>query len=192
MDDTSRHSLHAPEVLVVIDLQVGVVAGAHDERRILGVMARLVDAWRSRREPIIWVRHEDEVLVRGSEPWQWAGGLAPQPPEPVVVKSHRDGFEKTALREQLSGLGARHLAIVGAQSEFCILTTALRAVIEGFDVTLVADAHTTTEPLQVRGALDARGIIEHTNDYFRGLRYPGREVAVVDSGSLFGRAAVQR
>jgi nicotinamidase-related amidase len=167
---------------LVIDIQAGVVAGAHDEARVLGTVGRIVDAARRQGAPIVWVQHEDGDLVRDTEAWRWAGDLAPAAEEPVVAKSFRDAFTETTLAPHLDALAARHLVIVGAQSEYCVRTTAHRAVLEGFDVTLVDDAHTTTDPAE--DGLSARQIIAHTNDYFRGLRYPGRTVRVMPSTAI--------
>jgi nicotinamidase-related amidase len=170
-------------VLVVIDVQRDVVAGAYEESRALAVVGGLVAAARQAGRQVVWVRHEDEQLAAGSPGAGWAGGLEPAASEPVITKAFRDAFEQTSLKTSLSDLSAVHLVIVGAQSEYCVNTTAHRALVEGFDVTLVADGHTTTEPTTVSG-VTARQVIEHTNEVFRSLRYPGRTVSVTTSSSL--------
>lgn len=170
-------------VLVVIDVQRDVVAGASEESRTLAVIGDLVTAARQTGSPIVWVRHEDEQLVAGSPGAGWAGGLEPGADEPVITKTFRDAFEQTGLKRCLADLGAHQLVIVGAQSEYCVSTTAHRALVEGFDVTLVEDGHTTTEPTTGSG-LYARQVIDHTNAIFRGLSYPGRTVRVATSVSL--------
>lgn len=170
-------------MLVVIDVQRDVVAGAYEESRVLVVIGGLVAAARRAGRPVVWIRHEDDQLVAGSPGAGWAGGLEPAASEPVITKAFRDAFEQTPLKACLSDLGADHLVIVGAQSEYCVSTTAHRALVEGFDVTLVEDAHTTTEPTAGSG-LSARHVIDHTNAVLRTLRYPTRTVRVVASASL--------
>jgi nicotinamidase-related amidase len=173
----------AGTVLVVIDVQRDVVAGAYEEPRVLAVVGGLVAAARRAGRPVVWVRHEDERLVASSPGAGWAGDLEPAASEPVISKAFRDAFERTSLRTRLSDLGADHLVIVGAQSEYCVSTTARRVLVEGFDVTLVEDGHTTTEPTTGSG-LSACQVIAHTNEVFRTVRYPRRTVRVVTSASL--------
>lgn len=184
MSETAEVPLaHPGTALVVIDVQRDVVADASEEARTLAVIGDLVTAARRTGRPVVWVRHEDERLVAGSPGAEWAGGLEPAAREPVITKTFRDAFEQTGLKSCLTDLGADQLVIVGAQSEYCVSTTAHRALVEGFDVTLVEDGHTTTEPTSGSG-LSACQAIDHTNAIFRTLRYPGRTVRVAMSTSL--------
>lgn len=89
-------------------------------------------------------------------------------------KQYRDSFADTNLRAVLDDLGATHLVIAGAQSDFCIRTTTQRAAADGYDVTLVSDAHTTEDSEYGGVKISGRQIVAHTNMYFSGLRYPGQ------------------
>ncbi|MFG6475031.1 isochorismatase family protein [Microbacterium sp. P06] len=70
-----------------------------------------------------------------------------------------------------------HLVVAGAQSDYCIRTTTQAAAARGYDVTLVSDAHTTTDAEHDGVALTGEQIVAHTNMYFSGLRYPGQRFA---------------
>lgn len=78
----------------------------------------------------------------------------------------------------LDGYGATRLVVAGAQSDFCVRTTTQRAAAEGYDVTLVRDAHTTVDTIADGVRITGEQIVAHTNMYFAGLRYPGQEFAV--------------
>jgi nicotinamidase-related amidase len=78
----------------------------------------------------------------------------------------------------LAGLGATRLVVAGAQSDYCIRTTTQAAAARGFDVTLVGDAHTTTDAQHDGVTISGEQIIAHTSMYFAGLRYPGQRFAV--------------
>ena len=54
--------------LLVVDLQVGVVARAHDRARVLANVADLVARARLARVPVVWVQHHDDNLEKGGEP----------------------------------------------------------------------------------------------------------------------------
>jgi nicotinamidase-related amidase len=68
--------------------------------------------------------------------------------------------------------------VAGAQTDYCIRTTAQRAAAEGYSVVLASDAHTTTAAGVGSVALSGEQIVAHTNGYFAGLRYPGVEVGI--------------
>ncbi len=73
-------------VLLVVDVQVGVMKEAWDASRIIGNVARAVERARSQGVPVIWVQHSDEDLVYGNPDWQWAPGLAPAEGETRIHK----------------------------------------------------------------------------------------------------------
>ena len=165
--------------LAVIDVQTGVVAGAHDRDRVVATIASLVDRARAAGTPVVWVQHSSAgELPLGSDPWQIVPELAPGADEPVVHKTYGDSFEDTDLEEVLAGLGVGRLLVSGAQSDACIRSTLHGAMVRGYDTTLVSDAH-TTEDLSAYGAPPPEQVIAHTNLYWSFSSAPGREAVVV-------------
>ncbi|WP_158371644.1 cysteine hydrolase family protein [Cellulosimicrobium cellulans] len=162
--------------LLVIDLQVGVVDGCVDADGVLARTAALVHRARAEGVPVVWVQDHGAFAV-GSDPWQLAPPLTRLPDEPVVGKEYRDAFAGTDLGDVLARLGATRLVVAGAQSDYCIRTTTQSAAVRGFDVTLVSDAHTTTDAEHDGVRIAGQQVIAHTTMYFRGLRYPGRRYA---------------
>ena len=162
--------------LVVVDVQVGVVAHAWDAERIVGNVARTVERARAAGVPVVWVQHADEELVAGSPEWQWAPELSPAAGEPLIHKHFNSSFEQTALEDQLAGLGATHIVLAGAATNWCIRATAYGALDRGYDVTLVKDAH-TTGPLEFADGrrIEATDIIDELNVAMTWLSYPGRK-----------------
>ncbi|NUR39834.1 MAG: isochorismatase family protein, partial [Streptomyces sp.] len=53
--------------LLVIDVQKGVVADAHERDAVVATIAALVDRAREEGAPVVWVQHSDEDLVKGSD-----------------------------------------------------------------------------------------------------------------------------
>lgn len=163
--------------LLVIDMQVGVMRDCWDAAGVLRRTARLADRARAAGAPVIWVQDEDD-FPRGSPDWQIAPPLSPAPGETRIDKTRRDAFLGPELPAVLAGLGTRRLVVAGAQSDICIRTTTQRAAIEGYDVTLAGDCHTTTDVDHDGVTIGARQIVAHTNYYFAGLRYPGQRFDV--------------
>src|SRR3954454_23521481 len=159
--------------LLVVDVQNGVVAGAHERDAVVANVAALVEQARRERVPVVWVQHSDEGLVHGSEEWRIVRELPRGEAEPLVEKSYGDSFEDTPLESVLSGLGVGRLVVVGAQTDECIRSTLHGAVVRGYDATLVSDAH-TTEDQTAWGAPPPDLVIAHTNLYWTSHAAPGR------------------
>ena len=166
----------ARTALLVIDLQAGVLDGCVDADGVVARTATLVDRARAEGVPVVWVQDHGGFAV-GSPDWQLAPPLARRADEPLVGKEYRDSFAGTDLGDVLAGLGATRLVVAGAQSDYCIRTTTQSAAVRGFDVTLVSDAHTTTDAQYDGVRISGEQIVAHTTLYFRGLRYPGRRYA---------------
>jgi nicotinamidase-related amidase len=164
-------------VLLVIDLQVGVLPGCVDAAGVVGRTAALVDRARASGVPVVWVQDHGAFGV-GSPEWELEPPLRRREDEPLVRKEYRDAFAATDLAEVLADLGATRLVVAGAQSDYCIRTTTQAAAARGFDVTLVSDAHTTTDARYDGVTITGEQIVAHTTMYFRGLRYPGQRFAV--------------
>ena len=164
--------------LLVIDVQNGVVGGAHERDAVVANVGTLVDKARRERVPVVWVQHSDEQLAKGSEAWRFVPELAPGKAEPCVEKSYGDAFEDTALETVLSGLGVGRLVVVGAQTDACVRSTLHGALARGYDATLVSDAH-TTEDQTALGAPPPDKVIAHTNLYWTYQTAPGRTAGTV-------------
>ena len=164
--------------LLVIDVQNGVVAGAHDRDGVVANVASLIEKARRAGTPVIWVQHSDDGLARGSDDWAIVPELKRQDDEPLVEKSYGDSFEDTTLESVLSGLGVGHLVVSGAQTDQCIRSTLHGALARGYDAVLVADAH-TTEDLSAYGAPPPDQVIAHTNLYWKYQTAPGRTAGTV-------------
>ena len=162
-------------VLLVVDVQVGVMASAWDSARVIGNVARAVERARAQDVPVVWVQHGDDELPRGSAQWQWVPELQPREDEARLDKSFNSAFEDTALDRVLGDLQAAHIVLAGAATNWCIRATAYGALDRGYDLTLVKDAHTTeTIELGDGTTLEAARLVDDLNIAMTWLSYPGR------------------
>jgi nicotinamidase-related amidase len=164
--------------LLVIDVQNGVVSGAHERDAVVANVGSLVEKARREKVPVVWVQHNDKGLARGSDDWLIVPELAPGDAEPLVEKSYGDSFEDTNLEAVLSGLGVGRLIVVGAQTDACIRSTLHGAFARGYDATLVGDAHTTEDQTEW-GAPPPDKVIAHTNLYWNYQTAPGRTAGTI-------------
>ena len=166
--------------LIVIDVQNGVVGGAHERDAVVANIDTLVEKARRAQVPVVWVQHSDQQLARDSDDWRIVPELTPGEAEPLVEKHYGDAFEDTTLETVLSGLGVGRLVVAGAQTDECVRSTLHGAVVRGYDATLVSDAH-TTEDLTAWGAPPPDQVIAHTNLYWANHAAPGRTAGTVET-----------
>ena len=169
--------------LLVVDVQNGVVAGAHERDAVVANVGSLVERARREQAPVVWVQHSDEQLERGSDAWRIVPELTPGDDEPLVEKQYGDSFEDTALESVLSDLGVGRLVVVGAQTDACVRSTLHGAFARGYDTALVSDAH-TTEDQTAWGAPPPDQVIAHTNLYWTYQTAPGRTAGTVETANV--------
>jgi nicotinamidase-related amidase len=169
--------------VVVVDVQNGVVEGAHRRDEVIANINDLVGRARAAAVPVVWVQHQSEELPEGSDRWQYVPELQMGDGEPVVHKRYGDSFEDTTLEQELAARGVGRLIVAGAQTDACVRSTLHGAFTRGYDATLVGDAH-TTEDLTEWGAPPVEQVIAHTNLYWSWQAAPGRTAAVVPAAAV--------
>lgn len=169
--------------LLVIDFQKGLVATdplPGDAASVSANVRELTQRARAARVPVIFVQHEDDTLVPGSEAWQIADAAQAQDRDYFVSKRTPDSYLNTALGATLAQLAIQHVVICGYASEFCVDTTTRRAAANGFTVTLVADAHTTHDKPHATAAM----IREHHNQTLSSMRSFGPRITAVRTADI--------
>ncbi|MFE6134132.1 hydrolase [Streptomyces sp. NPDC056437] len=155
-------TLDPTTALVVIDLQQGIVGrpvAPHSGADVVARAARLADAFRAQRSPVVLVRvsfaaDEADALPgrtdagpRGAMPEGWdviveelAGGSH------IPVTKHNWGaFHGTDLDVQLRRRGVRQIVLAGISTSIGVETTARAAYEHGYHVTLATDAMSDTD-----------------------------------------------
>lgn len=164
--------------LIVIDVQQAILTGLGTPDRqpaldaaLNDVVARLQflqDAARAAEVPVVIVQHdgpETHRLAVDSPGWAIRTEIAPISSDIVIHKTSCDPFFETELLDRLTGRGVTHLVVGGCMTQFCIDTTVRRAVSLGFDVTLIADGHTTADTAD----LEFTQIVAHHNRTLNGF-----------------------
>ena len=169
--------------LLVIDVQNGIVGQAYDRDTVVANIGTLVDKARAAGVDVVWIQHNSDDLVRGTENWQYVPELKRNDDEALVQKAYPDSFEETDLEAVLAGRGIGRLVLSGAQTDECIRSTLHGAIVRGYDAMLVGDAH-TTEDLSDYGAPPPDKVIAHTNLYWENHQAPGRTAGVVTTADI--------
>lgn len=163
--------------LLVIDMQIALTDMGHRAKEVLACVSGLIRRARAAGVPVVHVQHHHASwapLKAGAPTWKIHPDVAPAPGEVVIGKTASDAFHETALQTELERRGVKRLVVTGMQTEYCVDTTCRRAISLGYDVTLVADGHTTRD-----GLMPADEIIRHHNAVLPGLAHPDHHVTVV-------------
>jgi nicotinamidase-related amidase len=164
--------METSSVLLVIDIQEGILeipglARASEARaalaEMIGRVRKLIAGARTGGIPVVYVQHDGAVghrLEKGTPGWNIHHEIAPESGDIVVNKTTSDSFCRTDLKARLDELNATHLIVVGCMTQFCVDTTVRSAISHDYSITLVSDAHMTSDFHTLR----FEQIIQHHND----------------------------
>ena len=142
--------------LLVIDVQKALfdrLPRPYEADAVISRINVLAEKARAASVPVFFVQHEKPgtPVERDSEGWKLPDNLAARGDDLRIGKTSPDAFLQTALHETLQSRQIKHLVICGYASEFCVDTSTRRALGLGYNVTLVADAHTTHDKSHASG-----------------------------------------
>ncbi len=164
--------------LLIIDVQNAILSGKGTPER-QPILDAALDSTVSRLQslradahsagiPVVLVQHDGEPghrLAMNTDGWAIRPELSPVDGDTIVHKRSSDSFFETDLADRLAERGVTHLVVGGCMTQFCVDTTVRRAVSLGYDVTLIADGHTTGDS----GTLDFADIVAHHNETLDGF-----------------------
>ena len=162
--------------LLIIDVQKSLVEeGIWNAERIIVRLNRLISLARNKQAPVVFIK-DTRVGPDGS--------LHPlldyERNDLEIKKNFCDAFMKTQLDNLLRNNNINKLVIGGLQSDFCVDTTCRQAATLGYDVLLVADAHSTLD----HEFLKAKQIIAHHNRILRNFNSSSGRVRVIDTANI--------
>lgn len=152
------------DALVIIDVQNGPLEeGPHHD--IDGVLARinmLAATFRTRKEPVIFVRHNGSAqgeLFPGTREWELDSRLLREAGDLYLDKTANDSFYQTDLEAVLVSLKIDQVVICGCATDFCVNATIHNGLTRNFNITVVADAHSCRD----RPGIKASTVIGYYN-----------------------------
>lgn len=144
--------------LLVIDAQVNMFAEGSSVFRgeeLLDTLSYLIARARAAHMAVVYVQNNggpDDPDRPGTPGWQIHPRLTPEQGDIVIQKHRPDSFHETNLAAELAARHIRRLIVTGMQTEMCIDATCRRAHELGYDVALVADAHSTFDDRRLLAA----------------------------------------
>ena len=147
--------------LIVIDVQKGfddaAFWGDRNNPDCESNIERLIEAWRARQWPIVFVKHNsanpNSPLAVGSEGNDLKPVIKGQPDLLVQKTVHSAFYGETDLKVWLDNNGISGVAITGIQTNMCCETTARMASDLGYELLFVQDATHTFDVTDSRGTI---------------------------------------
>ncbi|WP_397536514.1 cysteine hydrolase family protein [Rummeliibacillus pycnus] len=157
------------QALLVIDAQQELMdgglehQGVFEKDKVIHNINVVIEKALKEKAYIVFIRDKDVSNGKGSG-FQVHKDIKVPSDAVIFDKLATNSFYGTPLLEYLKDKNIEHLVIMGCQTEYCIDTAVRTATINGFDVTLVSDGHSTTDSK----ILSAEQIIRHHNATLHG------------------------
>ena len=152
------------QILLVIDAQQELIDGnaenkpVFNKERLILNMNKVIEKAIEANIPIVFVRDLDVADGKGAG-FQVHSRVR-IPGEAIFFdKSATNAFYGTGLLEHLQSLKMEHIVVMGCETQHCIDSAVRTATINGLDVTLVGDGHSTSG----NAILSPEQIIDHHN-----------------------------
>lgn len=152
------------QVLLIIDAQQELIDGTQEvsavykKEVLIGNINLVIKKATNASIPVVFVRDLDVAEGKGKG-FQIHDQIHVPTNAKLFDKAATNAFYGTGLLEHLQSLEIKHLVIMGCATEHCVDSAVRTATINGFDVTLVGDGHSTTDS----DVLSAEQIIRHHN-----------------------------
>lgn len=141
--------------LIVIDMQKGILEKpVYRSEEVTKRVNRLIDFFHKEKHQVYFFRHNnDSFLLKNSEGWELSSGLLISKEDKIFDKSHSSIFKDKTVETEFEKNGIDTLVICGLVTNGCIQTACKDALIKGFRVILIGDAHSTyvTNPEEIIG-----------------------------------------
>lgn len=150
--------------LLIIDMQTGSFTEAprYNAAEVVANINELSAKFREQNCPVIYIQHDgtaENCFLPGTEEWSLLPALQVQPSDIMVSKTANDCFYRSSLEKILQEHDADELVVTGCATDFCVDSTIRAALSKDYNITVVADAHTTAN----RPHATADVIIAHHN-----------------------------
>ena len=134
--------------MLVIDMQNALILEhPYDEKRLIKTISQMQKICRDKGIEVIFIRHEDNALVKGDSGFEIYSQVAPK----IFDKRYNSAFRKTGLHEYLQERDVKKLIITGMQTDFCVDATVKVAYELGYNVVIPRGGHTTFDNRYLSG-----------------------------------------
>jgi nicotinamidase-related amidase len=170
------------KALLIIDMQKTSFTPLTPRFDSEGVVQRiniLSNKFRRVGDKVIFIQHDgskEGFCIPNTEEWEILSSIDIKPDDLIISKTANDSFYRTTLKKELLKLGISELIITGCATDFCVDSTIKSALVNDFSITVIKDAHTTTD----RPSLKAKQVIDHYNWIWSEMTPTKGRIKVID------------
>jgi len=167
------------QTLLIIDAQQELIDGNHQESAVrnkdllIKTINSVIEKASGANVPVVFIRDLDVAEGKGAG-FQVHNEINVPFGAKIFDKAATNSFHGTGLLDHLKSQQMSHVVIMGCKTEHCIDSAVRTATINGLDVTLVSDGHSTNDS----DVLSAEQIVMHHNKTLHG-HYNVEHFAVV-------------
>lgn len=171
------------KALLVIDMQQGSFTEATPRYDADGVVDRinsLATTFRAKGDVVVFIQHDGTAqgdFLPGTFEWEVLPGLVVATRDHRIAKTANDCFYHSQLAALLQEKDIRELVITGCATDFCVDTTIKAALAKDYDITVIADGHTTA----ARPGIAAPQVIAHYNWVWENMLPTAGELRVLSA-----------
>ncbi len=153
------------KALLIIDMQkvsFTLKSPRFDTKGVVDRINTLATIFRNQNFPVIFIQYDGTgtgICEKETLEWQLLNELIVLETDHLIDKTANDVFYNSPLSKKLQSLAVDELVITGCATDFCVAATVQSALAKDFQVTVIADAHTTAD----RPHASAEQIIAHYN-----------------------------
>ena len=157
------------QTLIIIDAQQELINGNHQESAVrnkdllIQTINNVIEKASDANVPVVFIRDLDVAEGKGAG-FQVHNEINVPLGAKIFDKAATNSFHGTGLLDHLKSQQIDHVVIMGCKTEHCIDSAVRTATINGLDVTLVSDGHSTNDS----DVLSAEQIIMHHNKTLHG------------------------
>lgn len=174
--------------LLIIDMQTGSFEEAprHNAATVVANINRIAAQFRKQNMPVIHIQHDgtaEGCFLPGTHEWSILDTLHVKPSDIMVSKTANDSFYNSDLKKILDEHSVKELVITGCATDYCVNSTVRSALSKDYNITVVADGHTTAD----RDAATADVIIRLHNDVWADMIPTKGRVIVLSTQELMSQ-----
>ena len=165
MPETLCNIIIEMKALLIIDMQKVSFTPKTPRYDTDGVIERineLSERFRLNGDLVIFIQHDgskEDFCHPDTDEWEILSNLTICPNDLIISKTANDSFYRTLLKEKLIEFGIEDIIITGCATDFCVDSTVKSAMINDYNVTVIADCHTTAD----RKDISAKKVIDYYN-----------------------------
>ena len=174
------------KALLIIDMQLGSFRPyslRHDTMGVIGRINELSQRFRDNGDLVIFIQHDgskENAFVPGTPDWAILPELIRQPADTTSTKTANDAFYRTVLHDTLQQHNVTELYITGCATDFCVDSTIKSALSKDYNITVVANGHTTAN----RPQITAEQVINHYNWLWDDMTATKYKIIVQDTSDI--------